>query len=71
MSKERGENMNNYLVIVENFTGKYYLTYDLEFRDGLSDDCVWDGKIWDENTIMEYIKDDSMRYGYTYKIIEF
>lgn len=57
-----------YIVIVEAWNGSYYLNEDLEFKEELSDNVVWDGDEWDEKSIENYIKDDAKENEYTYAI---
>lgn len=61
--------MKVYVVIVKNDLGdSYYLTKELKFQDGLSDNVLWEDNYENvENTI----KDDSITYNYTYLIEEF
>ena len=63
--------MKNYVVIVCNGNGFYYLRPDLEFAEGLGDDVLWPADEWDMESIENYVFDDAQKYSYTYKIEEF
>ena len=63
--------MKNYVVIVSNWNGNFYLRPDLEFSESLGDDVLWPADEWDEDSIKKYIDEDAQKYSYTYKIEEF
>lgn len=65
------DRMKNYIVIVCNCNGSYYLRPDLEFSESLGDDVLWPADEWDKESIENYIFDDAQKYSYTYKIEEF
>ena len=60
--------MKNYIVIVCNGNGSYYLRPDLEFSESLGDDVLWPADKWNMESIRKFIKEDAEMCGYTYKI---
>ena len=63
--------MKNYVVIVSDRIGNFYLRPDLEFSESLGDDVLWPADEWDIESIENYVFDDAQKYNYTYKIEEF
>lgn len=58
------------VVIAKNIDGTFYLTPALEFVDGISDGCIWEGSLWDYNTVKYEVEPDAKIHGYTYTIEE-
>ena len=59
-----------YLVIVENCDGKFYLNKKMEFTDAFDDSCVWDLDKELINTIVSEDAKDESNLHYTFKIEE-
>lgn len=58
----------DFIVVVKAWNGTFYLTENLDFRDALGDEVLWDGAMWTEQTIENYIKEDAKEHEYNYFI---
>ena len=55
------------IVIVENINGRFYLGKNLEFEDGLCDNCIWNEDI---DTVKEIAEKDAKLRDYKIVAIE-
>ena len=58
----------DYLVSIKAWNGVFYLTPELDFEDSLSDKVVWDGDLYDYESIEKEVKEDAKKNDYTYSI---